>query len=115
MGKFTDLDEALEELGYGNQWSAQIETLAVREAEKRASDIERLNDYNKRNPEKHKEAVKRAVLSRTEAARSLVELAEKLYGKLLCKHCSKELTATEFTKYRCSKCKKLIKEKTDEY
>ena len=110
-GYFEDLHEFInDELGYGNQWDAQIDQLAMHESTKRASDIARLNEYNKKNPEKHKEAVKKAMASRKERARSLYDLAEKMYGGLPCRSCGKRLTVTDLYKGSCEKCKTKTKD-----
>jgi hypothetical protein len=109
-GFFEDLGEFLQdEMGYGNMWDAQLEQLAVREAEKRASDIDRLNEYNRRNPEKHRAAVKKALANKRERAIALFGLAEAMYGELPCKSCGKPLTVTDLQRNKCYNCKQGIK------
>lgn len=107
---FSDLDDFLQEnMGHGNMWDAQIDELAMREAGKRASDIERLNEYNKRNPEKHREAVRRAVANKREKAMQLHQLASSMYGDLPCRNCGKALSVTDLQRGKCYNCKKGIK------
>lgn len=93
-------DDDLELLGYGNQWQKTIEKAAPYEVERRASDIERLNDWVARNPEKHAEAIKRWAANRRDEIKHLVGVSE-------C-HCGKKLTVYDlmFRKEECSKCRK---------
>jgi len=95
--KFEDLDEALEELGYGDSWARQVDVLQERENIRRANDIARLNEYNAKYPERHRQAVRSYIAKKAEEARPKV-------GKVFCVNCKKKLRLWDIVRKRCSKC-----------
>lgn len=98
---FTDLDEELEQLGYGDQWGMTKTSLSAYRKATQSTDISRLEEWISKNPERHKESVKRAVKAYHEKKDSEAQL---MVGKVKCRRCQGNLNKQDI-KYEREECK----------
>jgi hypothetical protein len=96
------MDEALEEVGYGNQWDRTVSDLAKRKSATDVVDIERLNEYNRKHPEANRLAVNRWAENNLEKNKHLIGT--------VCPKCNEREITEWYAKWMlnptCNKCRK---------
>lgn len=109
---FSDLDEQLNNLGYGNMWQETRIKLAATKKAVDETDLERLKRYNEMYPERHKQAIRRWVKRKYNERK---EEVKHRVGVDKCVRCDKILTRkqliweSEAHPMTCSDCKRKIK------
>lgn len=99
-----DLEQELQALGYGNQWSSAVQKLAQQKQVKDDSDLKRLKQWQAKNAQAFKAARKRWYEKRKEQTKHRV-------GKQACVQCKNLMTQQDLIGQNrlpghCVKCRK---------
>lgn len=114
---FTDLDEELNGLGFGNLWNETVLKLAATKKAINETDLQRLKKYNEMYPERHKQAIRKWVKNKYNERKQLVK---DRVGVDKCVLCDKLLTRkqliwqSEANPMTCANCKRKLKGKKNE-
>lgn len=105
---FDDLDEQLQNLGYGNQWQQHRIKLAAHKKVTDAAQLQRLNEYHRMYPQRHMAAINRWVKAKYQQRKQQVKHR---VGKQFCTECNKKLNLKQLIWENaapglCAKCKK---------